>query len=277
MNPLRLLLALALVALANSPGGAQPPKDNFGDPLPEGAKARVGTTRMYRQGGGAEWSGAVLTPDGKFLLAPVTDGAIDRIDVTTGLVVGTIGEKVRGRSGREHLYLSADGKRGAGAHEHTVRAWDAETGRVLTKIERAIPYGRGAAALSADGSTLAVGARSEREEDRKLSALVWDVGAAKRRLDVEVTQDEQLFVALSPDGKTLATWGRTRPREDKDAPMTVPDTPVQFWDATNGKKFGLFVIKEVGYAAVTFTPDGKSAVLSDKDGKVLFIDPQTGR
>src|SRR5262245_28049409 len=114
LTPRLALLALAMIAPC-APVAAQPLKDNFGDPLPEGAKARVGSARMVRPGGATEWLGAVLTLDGKFLLSSVHGGAIEKIDVTTGLIVGTIGEKDPKRWGYEYLYLSADGKRGVKA------------------------------------------------------------------------------------------------------------------------------------------------------------------
>ncbi|MBA4066886.1 MAG: hypothetical protein C0501_24900 [Isosphaera sp.] len=270
------LLALALAA---------PPTDNFGDPLPAGATARVGTTRMFRPGG---WHGAVLTPDGKSLLAPTRDGPIERWDVATGRVVGTVGERREVPADHEYLSLSADGTRllsltGVGA---TVR--DAATGRVLTevviKVDWTVPTAGATAALSADGTTLAfvaappeagVGRRRGREEGEqgragggevvkevpRRTAVVWDVGGAKRRLDVEV-DDKHPGVALSADGKVLATWGAV-------------DTPVQFWDATTGKKLGAVTLEGV-HPMVAFAPDGR-AVLVDKGGAVRLFDPRTGR
>lgn len=269
---------VALAALAGAPLLAQPPKDHFGDPLPEGAKARVGTTRLSRPGGGSEWEGAVLTPDGKFLLSPVTAGAIERIDVSTGIVVGTVGEKVADRTGREHLFLSADGTRGLSLSDTTVTAWEVQTGRVLTRavtrVDWTQPGALASGTLSADGSTLAFGINDRPRAGRPLTVVVWTAGDGKRRLDVEVEQDRYVSVALSPNGKLLATWGSTFA---KGSPMVVPDAPVQFWDATTGAKLGRVVVKEIGHVAITFTPDGQSAVLADRAGKVLFIDPKTGR
>ena len=270
-------LALLALALAAGASLSAQQKDNFGDPLPEGARARVGTTRMHRHGGGIEWQGAALTPDGKFLLAPVTGGAVEKIDVATGRTAGTIGEKVAGRSGREFLYLSADGKVGAGAHDGRITAWDARTGKVLTKIEREGYTAYTPVALSADGSTLAVGDHSRRGDgERQLTVLVWDVGAEKRRLDVEVAEDESVAVALSPDGKRVATWGTSR-RRDKVDRLGPPDSPIQFWDATNGKKLGALVVSQAYVTGVAFTPDGKSATVVDGKGAVLVIDPATGK
>jgi WD40 repeat protein len=250
----------ALIALAL----AAPPADNFGDPLPAGATARVGTTKMYRPGG---WTGAVLTPDGKSLLVPTRDGPVERWDVATGRVVGTVGEKRARPVQGEYLSVSADGTRVLSLTDSAATVSDARTGRVLTEVvvrtEWGVPTTLATAALSADGKTLAfVAADPPAEDVRKRTAVVWDVGAAKRRLDVEV-DEEHPGVALSADGKVLATWG-------------AADTPVRFWDATTGKKLGAVTLKGAVHTSVALVPDGRAA-LTDRDGAVRLFDPKTGR
>lgn len=215
---------LALTALvASTPLFAQP-KDNFGDLLPEGAKARVGTSRMHKTGGGAEWMGATLTPDGQFLLSPVADGVIEKIDVTTGRVVGTIGEKVPGRSGREILRLSSDGKRLMCLGDSSVAVRDADTGRLLTNAVTRVDWTRAgslaSAALSADGTTFAFGTNGEPKAGKKLTAIVWTVGEGKRRLEVAVEQDRFLSLALSPNGKIRRFSSGTPPMARNSAPSS---------------------------------------------------------
>jgi WD40 repeat protein len=280
-NALARAFAVVVTLVTVATVGGEEPKDNYGDTLPPGAKARVGTARMVKMGdwSGAEWSAATLTPDGKFLLSSVKAGAIEKIDVSTGRVVGTIGEKVAARTGREFLYLSADGKVGATALSKSITAWDARTGRELNRIERKLPFGTNAVALSADGSTLSIGDEPERQPGmapRKLSALVWTVGEAKRRVEVEVTPTESAFVALSRDGKLLVTWGlkwEARVKSDRE----FGTHPVQFWDATSGKALGQVTVEASRVNAVAFSPDGKVAAVGDEKGATLLIDPQTGR
>jgi WD40 repeat protein len=265
---------MALVFAASAPLSAQP-KGNFGDPLPEGAKARVGTTRMQRPGGGAEWGGVAFTPDGKFLLAPVAAGAIEKIEVATGRVVATVGEKEPGRSGRDWTHLSADGTRGLSVSATGAVAWDAKTGRVLTRVARTLSAEAAGAALSADGTAVALGDNNQRFMERKLTAVVWDVGAAKRRLTVEVTPNFLVSVALSPDAKLLVTWGTNVPKDE--GAMRVQDTTVEFWDAISGKALGSHIVKETAYLVPAFSPDGKLFAVADTKGVVTLLDPKTGR
>jgi WD40 repeat protein len=260
------------VAAGNAALVAQPLTDNFGDPLPDCAKARVGTARLRTPG---RWDGAVLTPDGKYLLAPVRGGPVERIEVATGRTVEATGEKLPAHNGGESLYLSADGGRVARAANGLISTWDARTSRVLTKIEsRAADCAY--VALSADGSTLAVGAVADRlTPDWPLTVLVWDVGAEKRRLDVELVRHESARVALSGDGKLLATWGEVRP-ENPDARQR-PDSLVRVWDATNGKSLWHVNVTRADYVAVAFAPGGKSVAVSDGFDPVVVRDARTGR
>ncbi len=277
MNPVRLFVLALVAGTAGAPAAAQPAKDTDGDPLPDGAAARVGTTRMVKPGDPYEWASAVLTPDGKFLLSPVPGGAVARIDVATGRTVGTIGGAVAARTGRETLYLSADGTRGASALGNVVTAWDARTGEVVSRIERPRAFGRAAVAFSADGSTLALGApRGARRPvagAEPPTVLVWDYGAGKRRLDIEVAADGSAFVALSADGKTLATWGTDEPPHPAD-PL---DGRVRFWNASTGKPLGTLIVRGARVASVCFPPGGGLVAVGDERGGVILTDPKTGR
>ena len=69
------LLGVALFLIVPV-AAADPPTD----PLPKGAKLRLGTQRMRDP---AAWTGAALTPDGKFLIANTPKGLM-KFDVTTG-------------------------------------------------------------------------------------------------------------------------------------------------------------------------------------------------
>src|SRR5437773_6382306 len=64
----RSLAALAAWLTLAGPAAAQPPLDPLGDPLPPGAVARLGTTRLAFRGATTMQS-AFFSPDGKTIFA----------------------------------------------------------------------------------------------------------------------------------------------------------------------------------------------------------------
>src|SRR4051812_38405501 len=77
--------------------------DAYGDPLPEGANARLGTIR-YRIG--EEFKSVALSPDGN-TFAIGGSSTISLLDAATGRIVRRF---PTGKIPNEHLTLSPDGK-----------------------------------------------------------------------------------------------------------------------------------------------------------------------
>ena len=128
----------ALVALAAE-------KDNYGDPLPEGAMARVGTARLRN----TAYSAPALSPDGKALYANGPAGLM-RLDPATGARLGKVPVQLYGNLAA----FSADGARAVHAQYDRAVVWDTGSGKTLAKIERQLPGSEHPAALSADGKTV---------------------------------------------------------------------------------------------------------------------------
>src|SRR5207302_10815870 len=121
---------------------------------------------------------------------PLPPGAVARLGTVRSRHAGP----VRG------LAFSADGKTLLSAGHHTVRRWDAMSGRLL-EVSRA-PGGRGVSALSPDGRTVASVEGDalhlwDREGRRRLPSLVGRRGLLPR-------------VAFAPDGKRAAVLGATQ-------------------------------------------------------------------
>src|SRR4051812_41627288 len=76
---LRLAPALLLLLLPPALAARGADKDSYGDALPEGAKARLGTSRLRVEA----YSPPLLSPDGKSLFA-VTNFTMPRFDPVTG-------------------------------------------------------------------------------------------------------------------------------------------------------------------------------------------------
>src|SRR5438132_500262 len=83
--------ACLFVLLARPTQGEQPPPDDYGDPLPEGAVARLGTVRLRHVI--RDYSGAAcvaLSPDGKTLVVSGEGNRAQLLEVATGKEVRQI-------------------------------------------------------------------------------------------------------------------------------------------------------------------------------------------
>lgn len=255
-----LLFAPALAALAAD-------KDAYGDPLPEGAKARLGTARLRS----TTYNAPVLAPDGKTLYAAGPDG-LALVDPVTGARTG----KVPGQPPGNLVALSADGTRAVNNTYDGFAVWDTASGKTLSKQARRVGGGESAFALSADGKRLAFGVPGDRMKKEFPRAVVWNVDADKEVASVTVPQNESTQVALSPDGTTLANWGyHYAPNSTPADEEKNPGRFVVFWDVATGKELSRF--RGAGYVpqAVAFGPKGLVAV-SAGNNVVDLVDPKTG-
>jgi WD40 repeat protein len=271
VNARRTRYALALLLLPPALTGLAADKDNYGDPLPEGAKARIGTARLRVQ----PFSSPVLTPDGKSLYAQ-TAGGLARLDPATGARQGKLPDQFFGIPAA----LSADGKRALFVSFDRATVWDTDTGKTLAKVERRLPSSDYPAALSADGKTLALGGVGDRaKKEEPLTVLLWDAAADKELKKIAVPQNEFASVALSGDGKVLASWGSYFDPEAKGPPDAEknPSRFVTFWGA-DGKELSKFRAPGFTPAAVAFSPDGATAAVANNGSSAIdLVDPKTGK
>jgi WD40 repeat protein len=235
--------------------------DAYGDALPAGARARLGTLR-FRQDGFID--SVAFSPDGKLLASNgYNQKDIYIWDVASGREVRRL---PAGNTHLQRLAFAADGKTLAvGRH-----LWDVETAKPVMEWPGAF------VACSTDGRLLF-------SSDGK-AVSVWDL-AARRKL----REFAGFFVSLTFDGKTVTTgtfndktsadwkafaWDVATGKERCQLPgrfrcpagpalVIADDTVVRLYDPETGKlRHELVTDSVVGEHPFAFAPDGKTLAIS---------------
>jgi RNA polymerase sigma factor (sigma-70 family) len=266
---------------------AAPRRDQFGDPLPDGVVARLGSMRLRH---GATISDVCFTPDGQALISAGGDGLIHVWDVTTGKERLRIHDPTGPFSGGldhvESVTVSPDGNFVAAARMNQAPGlWDLRTGKKLRELgdpfvrSSRVRFSPGGRYVAFDDSRRARNDRPPQvcvaetatgkvifsDEPGEVLFLPADTGfvyhswsdkpALLRRAlpgcDVvfrfEGHNGKITRIALSADGTELISCGA--------------DGTLRSWDATTGRERRC--IEKVGA--------GASGLLMSSDGKTLFL------
>jgi WD40 repeat protein len=216
------------------------PTDSYGDPLPPGAVARLGTRRLQHA---ARISSVVFSPDGKTLAAADEETHSQEYTSTVRLWEAATGKAIRvyasSPRGFYSVVLSPDGKTLAAIRgDQRIYLWETATGKELHQFPgtQSVYYANMSLAFSPDGKTLAVA----RSMDSKVR--LWEVATGK---EVRVFQGDRRgvnAVAFSPDGKTLASIGRT----------------IRLWEVTTGQEIAVYGGGGADGHSLVFSPDGQT-------------------
>jgi WD40 repeat protein len=126
-----LLAALPSAALAPPAGQKKPLVDRYGDPLPQGATARLGTVRLRE---GKEIDCIAYSPDGKILASGGQDGVVRFWDAKTGKEL----RRFEGHHYREYhvhsVAFSPNGRWMASGTAHVIHLWDLSSGKTVRKL-----------------------------------------------------------------------------------------------------------------------------------------------
>ncbi len=277
-----LACVLAGVALLTPTRAADPPHtDAHGDPLPDGALARLGTVR-WRVG-----SAIALTAflgDGKSVLTVSQDYVAQVWDRDSGKelrhfdaagpamtdpnTTGLILLNVNGSG----LVLSSDGKTLACfGRDGSVHLWNVPTGKEIAKVGEGRTAGPSQLALSADGKTLVTAVYGQK-------TTVWDAASGKElRSFGEMTPTNRFIpyrMALSPDGNTLVQAGI-------DIGNGAIKITIVVWDAATGKELRRVLDPALGNGTISaimsaISPDAK-LVAVPVGAKVKLLDLTTGK
>jgi len=286
--------------------------DRFGDPLPAGAIARIGSSRLRHFWGA---SSPVLSPDGKILVAG--DEEVIRFwDTSTGKELRHVNAQV---GQIRTLEISPDGKylaAGGGGGKGWMGLWELNSGKRLDSFKGQWGW-TNTLAFSPDGKTLVSGGYGN-------TIYFWEVGSGRllKVFHPPGAHAEQLIegkpvsgsirntveqVQYSPDGRTLIS--RSRNLEKRAFHL------IQTWDLPTGKERGnareyadelAFLFDPTGRRVLiqgenrltalhldsgkespipverfghvlAFSPDGKKLVSRHDDGRVNALDAETGK
>jgi WD40 repeat protein len=222
-------------------------KDCYGDPLPDGAVARMGTVRCRHAG---EVCLVGFLADGKTILSVGKDDTVRCWDAASGKQL----RRWAAPSFRGRAALSPDRTVLAAAMDDGVCLWHAESGAEIRRLPHA-DSNLGAAAFSPDGRLLATSGAHIRLWDASTGARVREI-AAPERMSAE-------FVAFLPDGKRLVSTGG----RDKCA----------LWDVATGALIRDAAWPEVECYPTAVAPDGRQLAMWGADGALRLWDGIAGK
>jgi RNA polymerase sigma factor (sigma-70 family) len=250
---------------------AQPPvaRDLQGDRLPDGASARLGTTR-WRHGGLTGF--VAFLPDGKRVVSASNDRVFHVWEFPSGKGIRRFGPGVdeplplptRWRSTEMPVGLSGDGKLLAfHVHDAEIQLYDVATGKKLATLAQEGQLSN--LAISPDGRHVAV-------RDFVGHLTIWD-WKARQAQHIAVPHrfiiGEAPALRYSPDGKLLAMTSNSR----DSSTIKVVD-PLK----AKGEQVRTLQTDQVTYIKwVLFAPDSKLLACADRSAVVRLIEVATGK
>jgi WD40 repeat protein len=242
------LVGLIALAMLSGQRNVTAAVDAHGDPLPDRARARIGTTR-FRHGDAV--TAIAYAPDGRNVATASRDSTLRLWEVESGKELACF-------MGHRGAVLAAifirDGKTLiSGGTDGTVRLWrltprGEEVRRFQVSKEEVQTF-----AIAGNGSLVATGT-----EDGAI--ILYDLAKGKELHHLH--QEGQVYcLALSADGKRLA--------------VNRAASGIALWDTTKGEP--LHLLGEGVVASLAFAPDGHTLVVGYHDNRILLWDVRSGK
>lgn len=281
--------------------------DGFGDPLPPGAKLRLGTVRL-RMDGYVE--GVAFSPNGKLVVTTGRDDSIRIWDVNSGKLIRRLIVDELDHTTYAAAFSPDGGKIVSVSDRGFVRLWDARSGQLLSKTLGHTEHEFGAnvygVAFSPNGRTFATAGSDkpvciwDAANGTKLKELQSDSGGSDAR-PVAYSRDSKLLasgdqngtiqiwnlaegsaakiipkahqrdivaLAFTKDGSFLISCGNRFQRTGERSGRLV--SQIHVWDVATGEKQAGFEAGEelAGYCTLAISPDG-SILASAHDKKIV--------
>jgi RNA polymerase sigma factor (sigma-70 family) len=219
--------------------------DRFGDALPPGAIARLGTIRFR----GNTTTYVAFSPDGKSVAGAGGCGIVYLWDAVAGKEL----HRFSTASGIGVMAVSPKGKQLA-ASGGAAELFDMATGKRLHELGNGRRRGVICAlAFAPDGKVLV--AATDNAAD---PIMVWDVVAGKYLRAFEGKPGPIISLTYSPDGKHLASCGQ--------------DKIIRVWDADTGRERGRLEGHEKDITSLAFADSGKLLASAGMDQTIRIWD-----
>jgi WD40 repeat protein len=267
---LSLIIVLVFANVAGAQEKQPAPVDQYGDPLPAGAMARIGTVRFRQTGPIASM---VFSPDGK-VLATAGWKFVCLWDVITGK------ELQRFPAGFcANAAFSPDGKLLAVvADNKKLCVWDIAKHQIVAELElrriQNLSGGVPSIAFAESGEVL-------RFADVFGTLQAWDLRNGKELSLPDLPEKVQLghHSAIAPGGKIVACEGLAGSTPDKrDPSITYSEMgPTYLFDLATGKKLHTLNGHKSFVRFLVFSGDGKILATAGYDEAPILWDVATGK
>jgi WD40 repeat protein len=305
-----------LAGLAWAGAAAAADGDMYGDPLPDGAIARLGTVRFRGRDGSV--NGLRFSADGQTLLTVSGDATLRLWETTTGrmerevrpdpLYVNTVAFSPDGKlmalNGSQRTNGDVPG------FQHVRRLVDTASGKVVGRLPQTDRDSDHDLVFTPDGRFLMSMGSSG-------ILRIEEIASATELLQQKFPRDVLASLAVSPDGKTLAVWSGPNTRKlylwnwqsgDEPRDVKLPrqrirsvafsndskalaacgdfEPFVDEWDVATGRlRNHIELPEDVTPGGLAFHPDGKTMAVSDSgnqrdkhwSGGVLLLERGTGK